>query len=145
MNMTGLPLIKALEERMRYLSARQSVLSENIANADTPGYQSRDAVAPNFGDILGATSTGRNGKAQIAKPRINAPVEMARLGSQAASSLRVEKDGRAPGVEVKPNGNSVVLEEQLVKMADVQADYAAINNLYRKQVNMFRIALGKGR
>jgi flagellar basal-body rod protein FlgB len=37
-----------------------------------------------------------------------------------------------------------VLEEQLVKVAETQMDYQTMTNLYRKHMQMFRIALGRG-
>ena len=46
--------------------------------------------------------------------------------------------------EVKPDGNSVTLEDQLLKMGQIQADYAALTSLYRKQDALMRTALGKG-
>lgn len=39
-------------QRMEWLSERQRVITENVANADTPGYQARDVEA--FEDFLGA-------------------------------------------------------------------------------------------
>jgi len=36
------PLANSIERYMDLLSARQKVVSSNIANADTPGYQTRD-------------------------------------------------------------------------------------------------------
>ena len=46
--------------------------------------------------------------------------------------------------ETKPDGNNVTIEDQLLKMGQVQADFAAMTNLYRKQQALMRTALGKG-
>ena len=37
-----------LRERMSWLNARQDVLSQNVANADTPGYTARDLKPLDF-------------------------------------------------------------------------------------------------
>ena len=48
-----LPLVGLLKNRMRFLEARQKVLSENVANAETPGYRARDLRQPDFADMVG--------------------------------------------------------------------------------------------
>ena len=42
MDVRSTPLLSALTERLKFLSARTGVIAENIANADTPGYIARD-------------------------------------------------------------------------------------------------------
>lgn len=47
----------ALERYMDLLSARQKLVAANLANADTPGYQTRDlAFASELDDLLGGGS-----------------------------------------------------------------------------------------
>jgi len=45
---------------------------------------------------------------------------------------------------VKPDGNNVTLEDQLLKMGQVQTDFATMTNLYRKQMSLMKTALGRG-
>ena len=45
----NIPLVGMLKQRMDWHQQRQSVLAENIANADTPGFQARDMRQPDFG------------------------------------------------------------------------------------------------
>jgi flagellar basal-body rod protein FlgB len=49
---------------------------------------------------------------------------------------RVIEDG-----EMTPNGNSVVLEEQMMKVAETQAEYQSAIEIYRKGINLLRIAV----
>ena len=42
MAVTDLPLFQALKSKMQWHQTRQVVLAENIANADTPGFEARD-------------------------------------------------------------------------------------------------------
>ena len=53
MDLSKFPVFRMMSGKMRWLSSRQSVLSQNIANADTPNYVPRDIKAPNFKEILG--------------------------------------------------------------------------------------------
>ncbi|MFB3102597.1 MAG: flagellar basal body rod protein FlgB, partial [Alphaproteobacteria bacterium] len=53
---------------------------------------------------------------------------------------------RAPDrFETSINGNDVSLEQQLTRLGQTQLSYQATTNLYRKHLDMFRIALGRGR
>ena len=42
MSISNLPLMKAMAAKMDYLDKRQGILAQNMANADTPNYQSKD-------------------------------------------------------------------------------------------------------
>ena len=46
--------------------------------------------------------------------------------------------------EVAPTGNSVVLEEQVLKVSETAGDHRLMTNLYRKHIAMFKMALGRG-
>jgi flagellar basal-body rod protein FlgB len=137
---TKLALFGAFETQLRHLSQRQKTVAENIANADTPGYQARDVAASPFAKMLNQRSSGSQ---TVSMPHIDMPEAFAKLGSRtvAHNSSVVDKNVQ----ETKPSGNTVSLEEQLAKQADVQMDYAMITNLYRKQMGLIRTALGKGR
>ncbi len=45
--------------------------------------------------------------------------------------------------ETKPDGNNVTLEDQLLKMGQIQADFAAMTSLYRKSQGLMQSALGR--
>ena len=48
MNLPDSPAASMLRERMTWLNQRQDVLSQNVANADTPGYVARDLKPLDF-------------------------------------------------------------------------------------------------
>src|SRR5688572_8582042 len=52
MNLPDTPFLSLLRERMTWLHQRQDVLSQNVANADTPRYVARDLKAQEFSDAL---------------------------------------------------------------------------------------------
>ncbi len=135
-----LGLFNAFEAQLRQLSQRQKVIAENIANSDTPGYRAREMETAGFARELARATDGH---APVSMPQIEMPAAFARLGSRAAANGHSVIDKNV--LETKPNGNTVSLEEQLAKQADVQMDYATITNLYRKQMGLIRLALGKSR
>ena len=52
MELTDLPMFGLLRNRMNWLGQRQEVLAQNVANADTPNYSSRDLKAFDFRQVL---------------------------------------------------------------------------------------------
>ncbi|SFK18330.1 flagellar basal-body rod protein FlgB [Sphingomonas sp. NFR04] len=135
--MSEMPTIfSAIQMRMQNLSQRQQVIAQNLANSETPGYKSRDVSEPNFGDLLQGA-----GGISIAKPRVELTGTMKNLGAvqPMGSGIVFDKDV----TETKPDGNNVTLEDQLLKMGKVQADFSAMTNIYRKQMVLLKTALGK--
>ncbi len=139
MSETKLGLFTTLEQQLRHLSRRQAVIAQNIANADTPGYRARDVTAPSFSQLL-SKQAGNAGS--VSAPQIDMPAAFSQMGSRAGGQGTSENRNT---IETKPNGNTVSLESELSKQADVQLDYSTITNLYRKQMGLIRLALGKSR
>lgn len=136
---SGISILDAIGAKLKHLSVRQEVVAANIAHANTPGYKARDVAAPDFSGLIGETTAG---KAAIGVPRVAVSATMTSLGANAYKVGEIRRGGTS--YEVKESGNTVVLEEELMKMAQVQMDYAAMTNLYRKQAGLLKIALGRG-
>jgi flagellar basal-body rod protein FlgB len=86
---------------------------------------------------------GDVGGISVARPQVQLTSAMKGLGAiqpASAGGVILDKDI----TETKPDGNNVTLEDQLLKMGQVQADFTAMTNLYRKQMVMLKTALGKG-
>ena len=78
-----------------------------------------------------------------------APITQARtnamhLGGTSPQGASVDEQKTKKQYETAPVGNAVVLEEQMVKLADAQSNYQLMTNLYRKHVDLFKMALGRG-
>jgi len=131
-------LLNGIGQALKHLSERQRVISQNIANSDTPGFKARDVERPDFGALVDEQSGG----GKIRKPQVHASGTMAALGAQAAQGGNMVLDEKTS--ETKPDGNNVTLEDQMMKMAEVQADFTALTNLYRKQMSLLKIATGRG-
>ena len=69
---TGIDLLSLTGARMRYLSERQNVLAQNIANAETPGWVARD-LRP-FADVM-ADGTGANAGSIRVRPELQRLIE----------------------------------------------------------------------
>jgi flagellar basal-body rod protein FlgB len=126
MAQTGIGLLDSLAGSMRTLTRKQAVIAENIANADTPGFRARALAEDGFASKLG--------------PAVAPTARMAALGAKTPLPARGIVEAKS---EVKPNGNSVSLEDQMLEMGRVQTDYAAATALYRKSVGLLKIALGR--
>ena len=132
MDLSKLPLFRMMSEKMKWLSSRQGVLSQNIANADTPKYRPQDLKPLDF------SKPDENSPFHVALERTNA-AHLSGIG--ASQDFQSGKDKNP--YETLPTGNAVVLEEQLMKVAQNQHDYELMTQLYHKQMQMFHIALGQ--
>lgn len=132
MDFKQIPLIAQAKEQLRWLGQRQEVLAQNVANADTPGFRARDLKPLSFGERIAALDPVRMTVTKAGH------VESRR---SADGPFKVSEQ-RKP-YETSPNGNAVILEEQMAKVNETQLSYSLTNELYRKQLGMFRIALGQ--
>ena len=123
-----LPLLGMLRTRMAWLNQRQNLLSENVANADTPGYVARDLKPLDFADAL-----GRGGPALAVTNSRHIAIAPHESGSGERAS---------PDVEFSPNGNAVSLEQEMIKVSQTQAQFQAAANLYAKAMTLMKTAIG---
>jgi flagellar basal-body rod protein FlgB len=135
------PIIQGVTQAMRHLSDRQQVTAQNIANSETPGYRAKDVEAPDFSALVEAVGGGSGG-ARVARPQVQLTGGMAALGASPPSAGRVVLDRNVS--ETKPDGNNVTVEDQLLRMGQIQADFTALSGVYRKQMGLLRSALGRG-
>jgi flagellar basal-body rod protein FlgB len=132
MSFGDIPLLGILRERMSWLAARQNVLSENVANADTAGYTARDLKPVDFEALLKSQSSATNGTLRTDDPR------HIRIGGTAQDFA----DMMAPDQTRSETGNTVSVEAEMIKVSDTQAQYQAAANLYSKALQMMRTAIG---
>ena len=129
----GITLFQAVKKRLNWLGQRQEVLSQNIANADTPRYRASDLKPYNFKELL---------------RREGAQLNMVATGANhlAGRQKRIRDFSSEQGkpFETAPAGNNVVLEEQMAKVGETGANYKMTTGLYKKHLNMIKIALGRG-
>ena len=121
-----LDLTRMAQDMAARAGARMGVIARNVANADTPGFQAMDL--PSFaetyqenGSAMRATRAGHSGNAdQPQEPQ-----------------LRRTKGAGAP------NGNTVSLEQEMVKTASVRQDHEMALAIYRNTSDIIRASLGR--
>lgn len=138
MDVNKIPLLAALTRHMTWLTQRQTVLSQNIANMDTPGYRPRDVARPDFKAFLARESRAAGGDL---RPAVTDPAHLALARASGAFPVR---DERRPA-EVTLDGNAVSMEEELMKVSETAMEYDLSTSLYNKHVSMIRQALGRQR
>ena len=129
-------LFKAISAKMGYLDARQKVLANNVANADTPNYRAKDLTDVDFGSLLKDITSG---------DRMNVHLETTKKGHMPDPNNieKGEEMKRRATYEVAPAGNAVILEEEIIKANQNTMDYNMMTNLYSKHISMMRTALGR--
>lgn len=136
MDYTSLPLFNLMKTKLNFLSERQQVLAKNIANADTPGYKAQDIETPDFSTILAGTSGQKTAQNLSMASTHSGHLAGQRMGGELKVIHRKKTD------ELNPNGNNVVIEEEMAKVAANQGEYTTAMNLYSKTIAMFKTAIG---
>ncbi|MEL7000002.1 MAG: FlgB family protein [Pseudomonadota bacterium] len=130
--MEEIPLFKMATAMARHATARHRVIAENVANADTPEFRARDVRS--FSEYVNEPFT-----AKATRP--------GHLGFQP-----IERAARRPEVIIDPaadstsgNGNSVSLEDEMMKANEARGQHAMAQAIYRKAHDLMRLGLGRGR
>ncbi len=132
MDFTQIKIMKMMQAKMAYHSERQDVLSQNIANVDTPGYRPRDVAEPDFEKEL----------------RLNTPrLQMRRTSEIHSVGMHFKQpdfksEMQKKTFEIKPVNNAVNVEEEMTKMSHNAFDFQTTTTLYQKTAGLFRTAIG---
>jgi len=133
MDLADIPLFSMLRGRMGYLSQRQKIIAENVANSDTPGYKPHDLKPFSFEAQM---------KAQASSAGVQVMTQPGHMQARnARSSLSAAKPIKAADSETTMDGNGVVLEEEMMKMTDARMNYDAAIGFYQKSLGMLRTAI----
>ncbi len=126
--MFEIPDVMRMAQAMaRHSAARQVTISENIANADTPGFRARDL--PDFG-------------ATYNQPKRLAATRVSHLDWQAGTPRHVAQVDRTSPV-LSPNGNSVSLEREMMRGAQNKQSHELALAVYGSARTILRTALGR--
>ena len=131
MAITDLPVLSALRSRMQWHQERQRVLAENVANADTPGFRPRDLAAP------GLPQSGAITSRDLPMLRTSTS-HLAAAGGAGRFAI-----ARGGDFETRPAGNAVNLEDEMLKVANNQMDFAAATTLYSRSLGLLKTAIGR--
>jgi flagellar basal-body rod protein FlgB len=125
-----LPIFAKANDLALHAAARQSVIAQNVANADTPGYRARDI--PSFAETYqpGQTNQMRATRSGHFGAGLN--------GSAGSDADTVYRAGAT-----SPNGNSVSIETEMMKAAEAKRDHDMALAVYKSTLGIVRSSLGR--
>ena len=133
MRLDNIPLFDAIRGRLGWLEERQRVIAQNVANADTPGFAARDLRAPD--DFAHAMMQQSQGVGMMRTSTAHMAIQPQRAVNYASMT--------SPDSETTLDGNSVVVEEQMLRMAESRMAHDAAIGFYQKSLNMLPMAARK--
>lgn len=135
MAITDIPILSMLRTRLDWAQARQRVLAENVANSDTPKFRAHDLAPLQFDEASASSSSGLT------------PVSLSRTADGHIQGVGLSqsayRNANSRSFEVRPAGNAVNLEEEMMKVATNQMDFQAATALYTRSLSLIKTALGK--
>ena len=138
MNIDTIPLFSMLRSRLGYLTQREGLISQNVANASTPNYAPRDLDGFSFSGAMAASEGGSGAGGLEAAPAAEGHIALGAAKPGGAWKAQVMPDS-----EATLDGNQVVLEDQMMKMNEARMDYDAAVGFYQKSLNMIQMAIRK--
>jgi flagellar basal-body rod protein FlgB len=130
MPISDIPILSMLRERMEWHQERQRVLAENVANADTPNYRAKDLVPLNFEQEVSRASLTL------------ATTDSGHIAAGGGDGSEFATDAGTQ-YEVRPRGNTVTHEDEMMKAASNQMDFEAVADLYSRSLALIKLAIGK--
>jgi flagellar basal-body rod protein FlgB len=113
-------------QRTQWLSTRETLIAGNVANANTPGYRATD-LQP-FSSVLDSTQVSM---ATTSPLHITDPQD----------ALNAGRTTEPDASEETISGNSVQLEDEMIKLGDVNREYTMSTNIKRALHQMMLSAL----
>lgn len=104
-----------------HAATRQQAIAQNVANADTPGYRSRDAVP--FAEYL---RLAHHRATSAPPPR---PADLMRPDANPAT--------------VAPNGNTVSVEFEMMRATEARQQHEMALGIYSSVRDLMRASLGR--
>ncbi|KIC20674.1 FlgB family protein [Leisingera sp. ANG-Vp] len=126
---TELNVFKIAYSMATHAGKRQALVSQNIANADTPGYHAKD-IKP-FTEVFAAG----------ARPSSMVATRASHLNGAAGSGMDWAVISSDAGSD--PNDNSVSVETELLKGVETKRQHDRAMSIYKSSMNVLRASLGK--
>jgi flagellar basal-body rod protein FlgB len=109
------PNVQSLSRYLDLVAFRQGLISQNVANVDTPGYRTKD---------------------------VNFRRELRRAMGDETESPAVQE---VPGLLQRPDGNNVSLDREGLLMAETQLQFRTAVQLLRTEFRRIQSAIQEGR
>lgn len=130
------PVFKSLEifqlasNMARHAGARQAIVSQNVAHANTPGYEARD-----IGSFADSLETNRSSSLKTTNPRHM-------TGSNIPGLAAKEFLAEGPAA---PNGNTVSIETEILRSIEAEREQSRALAIYQSASNILKTTIGRGR
>ena len=122
---------KAMSKSLDLMSSRQSVISSNIGNLDTPGFKASEI------DFQGQLREALGSKGQL---KLQATNEK-HFGPKTSNISSLSADPFEEEDAAKSNGNNVDVDKEMAKMAENQIFYNAVIQLMMKRGSTVRASI----
>lgn len=134
-NLLNTSTIQILEKALDATSLRNGVISDNIANVDTPGYKRSDV---SFEDEL-KKAMGNDGiQGELTDPR-HIPIGQANFNEVTSQVIRDETTSS------RLDGNNVDIDNEMAKLAKNQLVYNALAQSISDQFSRLSYVINDGR
>lgn len=136
---TQISVFSLMKARLQMLGERQKVIAENVANVSTPGYVPSDINKDAFAATLQRMSGQGHGAGGLGRPAM-AATHAGHMAAPNAPSAPGISTTKSPDSETTLDGNAVVVEEQMMKIAETRMDFETMVGLYQKSLGLLRLA-----
>lgn len=119
-------LFNLIDRQKSWLSTRQSLVAQNMANANTPGYKALDTLP--FARVMERSGLQMAG---------SSPLHM--FPSQSETMAAAVRP--ADGWETSYSGNTVSPEQEMMKAGEIRGDFTLDTNIQRSFHSMWMSAV----
>lgn len=123
MDISNINSMKMLTEQMRYNTARQDIISQNVASKDIPEYTRKDIKKEAFSDYLSESGS--------------------KLGLKVTNKNHMSAIGGGSNLAID-TGTPVQLDIESIEMMQNNMEFSLANSTYRKFLGLFKDAIGGG-
>ena len=134
MDINAIPLFSMLKSRLAYVNAREKLISQNVANADTSNFAPKDLQSFDVGKALENASGLQTG---IVRTAMTDPGHLQPKALQSDVQWKVIDSADSDGTL---SGNKVSLEDEMSKMSEARMDYEAAVGFYQKAMSLLQLA-----
>lgn len=124
------PVLNVLQKGLEASSLRQQVLSNNIANIDTPNFKRSDV---NFQDVLGAAMGQQNGTLPL---QTTSPQQLSGITADGGSGVVVDQS-----TSMRTDGNNVDIDSEMTNVAENGLYYNSLTSVISSQLGLLRMVI----
>lgn len=125
-----------MERAMDFRVHRQALISSNLANRETPGYIAKDIVfEKELAQAYKSDAPGGLSTANAQHTDGSKPIDLSAVKGKVISSHNPDP---------RPDGNTVDLDKENIKMAENSIMYAALNRMATHNFQLLKTAVSEG-